>query len=609
MQRLFALFLFLFLAVLFPFQAAFSQEESTIEVMPPDLEGFPEVNVQFRFTKDTIQPVRLDLEQVSVLENNQEVSILSLEQINKGVHFSLVINGGREFDLRDAIGVSPYQKTSDVLLEWANSRRFDPNDAWSFVTHEGVAIRNTSSPEAWVTALEAYQPNFRMMAPRLDALETAIQMADEWIVPFGVGKTLLYLTPPPSADQIDAINALAQTALFGDIRVYVLMIGDAYFLTNQQGKALSNLATVTGGGLFHFTDVESLPDLETMFSSQGIIYDLIYLSQVRQPGSYPLRIQVDLPEGQVGGESQPFYVNVLPPKPIFLCPPASITRKESLVQGALGKRLLPEEVSIEIMIEFPDGYSREITASRLYVDEILIYENETPPYDRLVWDLEEIIKSGEYVLQVEVEDALGLSSRTIAMPIVVDVEMDQSENNIDPSRQKIGLLLSGGILLIALVILLVWSIQRIRELPFTQTLKSRWLTHTRMATSEEPQLPVGLEQAFATLDPLDGKESPEVFFIQEKNVILGRDREHVDIRIDAPGIDPVHAQIRVRSNRYYLNDLGSSSGTWLNYERIGTRLEEVRSGDIVYLGMYGFRFTIIGEQAQPQFTISKYEPL
>jgi hypothetical protein len=581
-------------------------------VIAPDLEGFPTVNVQFRFTEGITQPLQLDLGQVSVVENNQEVSILSLEQINTGVHFSLVINGSREFDLRDANGVSPYQKISDVLVEWANSRRFDPDDAWSFVTHEGVAIRNTSSPEAWVTALEAYQPNFRTMEPRLEALEAAIQMANEWIVPFGVGKTLLYLTPPPSADQIDAINALAQTALFGDIRVYVLMIGDAYFLTNQQGRALSNLAAVTGGELFHYTDVESLPDLETMFSSQGIIYDLNYLSQVREPGSYPLRIEVDLPEGRAFGESQPFYVNVLPPKPIFLCPPASIARKESLVQGESGKRLLPEEVSIEIMIEFPDGYSREIAASRLYVDESLVGEKVSSPFDILVWDLEKIIESGEHIVQVEVEDVLGLSSRTIAMPIVVEVESAQSENNIDPSRQKIGLTLSGAILLIAFVILLFWSIKRIQELPFTQTLKSRWLTHTKMPTRQDQQLPAATEQAYATLvslTHLDGKESPEVFFINQKNVILGRNQEHVDVLIDAPGIDPVHAQIRVRSNRYYLNDLGSKSGTWLNYEKIGTRLVEIRTGDMIYLGITGFRFTIIGEQAEPPFIISKYEPL
>jgi hypothetical protein len=68
------------------------------------------------------------------------------------------------------------------------------------------------------------------------------------------------------------------------------------------------------------------------------------------------------------------------------------------------------------MMAFPDGYPREVIASRFYINGNIVNVNGKPPFDVLTWEISTHIEPGEYVIQAEVEDSLGLSARTRLPP-------------------------------------------------------------------------------------------------------------------------------------------------------------------------------------------------
>ena len=102
------------------------------------------------------------------------------------------------------------------------------------MTNEGLGIADASEAVSWITALDAYQPNLRQLEPGLTSLQEAIQMLQQAEATFGVDKALLYLTPPPTPDQITGVNTLAEQARQAGIQVNVWMVGEAYYLTNDQ---------------------------------------------------------------------------------------------------------------------------------------------------------------------------------------------------------------------------------------------------------------------------------------------------------------------------------------------------------------------------------------
>ena len=409
----------IFVLGLSPFLPAFSQSETQIQVLAPEVIDFPVVSIQFKLDH-TALPIESDLqvEQLIVLESEKPVQILSLTKVYAGMYFTLAINGARDLDLRNTFGISVYENLSDALIDWASSRQYHLGDTWSLVNNEGTGVRNMDSQDVWIDALRDYQPNFRKLEPILTSLEAGIQLASERVVPFSVDKTLLYVTPPPGAEELLRVNALAEEARLAGVQVNVWMVGDALFLDNDQGKALMNLANKTGGQFYHFTGVQSLPDPETYLANLGYTHILTYESSIRETGSYPVTLEVSLPEAVIRAESIPFYIEVSPPNPMLVSPPAVITRK-AVIDEAGQNNWNSETYQINIMVDFPDDHPREIAVSRLYVDGDLTAQQTEPPFETLSWNLAGLIESGEHTLQVEVEDVWGLTNRSIITPVQV----------------------------------------------------------------------------------------------------------------------------------------------------------------------------------------------
>lgn len=103
---------------------------------------------------------------------------------------------------------------------------------------------------------------------------------------------------------------------------------------------------------------------------------------------------------------------------------------------------------------------------------------------------------------------------------------------------------------------------------------------------------IGLAQVIlkeAWLKVESGKRAGREMILSKREIIIGR-AEACDIGLFGDNsIERNHAQIMQQNNRYYLADLGTPGGTYLN----GLRIAEptpLRSGDTIRLGSYVLRF-------------------
>jgi hypothetical protein len=465
------------------------------------------------------------------------------------------------------------------------------------------------------------------MESDLSSLETAIQAAGETVVPFGVDKVLLYITPPPTAEQIPTLYELAEQARSDAIHVNVWMVGGELFLANDQGKALQNLAAITGGQFFNFTGVEPVPSPAGYLAPFGSTYQLTYTSRITETGTYPLTLHADLPGMTLSGQAQPFYIEVLPPNPIFISPPASLTRLANPDAPDPLAALVPNAFSLEILIQFPDGHPREIRSAKLYVDGRLEDENTAFPYDTFLWDLSAYTESGEHQLQVTVVDELGLEGSTLITPVQIEVRLPTPEAETaaglfgNPVFRAVG----GGVLALGLLGISIWGlrrrIRRRKDRPSHRRIFGRAGAASaagmaRGGTTDGPLalleplddiLPLGehppltIDRAVTTLGSAPGKVT---VLISEETIA---DSE----TIGASTIAPTHARLTFLNGQFWLRDLGSSHGTWVNYEPIGTKDVPLKTGDVIHLGWIGFRFRIEGppnKTPEKPIRVSPYEP-
>jgi len=599
------LFLFCSNLLINPIQTVHAQESNAIVVQTPNTDSLPTVTVDFKLPDCGISGCdSLTTEQLEIYENGKQVDIFELSRQYRGILFTLLVNPSSELDLCDATGISRYDKLSESLREWISNRSFQGEDGWSLVTNEGIEVRYAASSKEWISGLNAYQPNFRALQPNLIGLESAIQMLAERVVSLGMDKMLLFITTPPTPEQIEAVKVLAAQASESHVIVNVWMVSDPHYLTNEQGNVLMDMAAMTGGEFFHYTGVEAIPNPQDYLSSLGSFFTAKYESRLTQSGTYPLRVEVTFDDLQLSGESQPFTIDIQPPNPIFISPQTEVTYQVQSEKRGAAVLLKPENITWQIMIAFPDGYPREIVTSRLYIDGNIVDVNAVPPFDTFTWEIPSQFEAGEHTIQVEVVDTLGLSARTNLTPLRVNYH--QPERISGTSIQRIIFILIGFLLGGSLFLFIIWlarrfepqrSIKQVKDTVFRRDAVSH-STNTLSAPHPKPTL--------ATLMPLDDETEAQAIPLRHRTTTLGSNPDRVQALIIGEEVQAIHALIQIKEKKFWIQDLNSHSYTWVNYRIIGTENVQIYPGDLIHFGSTGFRFTIKEDKHQ-NVTVSKYE--
>jgi hypothetical protein len=119
-------------------------------------------------------------------------------------------------------------------------------------------------------------------------------------------------------------------------------------------------------------------------------------------------------------------------------------------------------------------------------------------------------------------------------------------------------------------------------------------------------------KVYASLIPLNcaaDQINELIIPITQTRVTFGSDPNQAGIVMNQSDMGGIQADLYMTDDRFFLRDLGSPAGTWVNYQRIGTEPVSIQPGDIIHFGISGFRFTMVGTEGLTEIGVLRYEPI
>jgi hypothetical protein len=558
-------------------------------------------------------------EVVTVIENGQPLPVDAFTEIALPIQLTVAINQGIPLDAQNANGISRFQRVSQVIAQWAQSRPADLPDDLSLVSQAGPIINHANAAD-FTVALNGFQPDLRSATPNLQSLITALDVVNAQTARIGIKRAILFVTPEMSDPALaQTLEPILQRAIENNIRIFVWYVDADTTFTNTSAAIFNNLAIQTGGTMFQYSGSERFPDLETYFAGLRRIYALSYTSRLNTSGEHSTRVQITTPAfGTLSSEEQKFTLNVQPPNPIPVSPNLQITRQAPAEDPYNTEILLPEKQELEIIIDFPDLHPRALTRTTLFIDGVIADENTSAPFEKFTWDLTPYTTSGQHQITIEAVDVLGLSKTSMPTLVTITVIKPPSGPAAFLAKYRTQLtfsaILLAGLALFAVLLsgrLRFLSLRRVQEErrtkndPLTQPLQA--LTQELIPTAEKTSkrkkstkkketAPPSVNEAYASFIRLqaDGQFAPvPPIPLGEPEIIFGTDPVQCTYILDDASIASVHARLRMTDdNGYLLLDNNSVGGTWVNYDFIPPEGYRLKHGDMVNFGQLMYRFML-----------------
>lgn len=594
-----------------------AQAEARAQITTLQIESFPLVETYLDvYTTDGNFLHGLQPSQVSILEDEQPVENVTLQEIRPGVQLVVAINPGSAIALRNSQGISRYGLIRQTLGQWTIARAGSTIDDLSLLVTDGSGISHTEDPQTWFSALPSELDNARQAVPSLDNLSLAVDLAADPTHRSGMGRAVLWITPPIDNNQNLALEDVISRANQQNIHIYIWLVTLSDTDASLVSQRLNDLATSTGGHFFRYTGQEILPDLETYLEPLRSIYHLTYTSQVRQSGTHQVSVTIQNDTQTISTLPQSYTVSLQAPNPAFINPPLEVTRQPpenlSMVAAAdvPSSEYSPTMLELQILVDFPDQRMRNLVRTALLVDGTVVDENLSPPFDTFQWDLRSVTQSTDHTLQVIAEDVLGLSGSSIDTVIKVNIKrpamgfwMLLARNT--PTMIGLAVLLSAGVVILLMV---VGGRIQPRRLPisrFRRPTKKPSPSSPDQSAEQQPAQPwtsrlhwpqrrVKL-QAEAYLTPLESDDSSASSLpiaLTASEVTIGSDPQRATLVLDDPSIDGYHARlVKNEAGAYTLSDAGSTAGTWVNYSLLPLAGVCLEHNDLIHFGRSHFRFT------------------
>ncbi|MGB9521244.1 MAG: FHA domain-containing protein, partial [Anaerolineales bacterium] len=463
--------------------------------------------------------------------------------------------------------------------------------------------------ELFYTLASYYPPTNAV--PTLDSAFQAVEIASDSTPRAGMKRIVLFITAPLSDDQIVSLKNLEDRANQNQVRFYIWSVTSSA-KPNTNLTPLIQLAENTHGGFTTISKPQDIPNLELLLAPLRESYVIRYQSQIKTAGEQQVSAEIHTKKFTLQIPSVKFTLDLKPPNPAFISPPTEIIRSKSTDGSNI---LQPSQLKLHFIIDFPDGRPRPIVLARFIVDGTIVDEIKQPPFDQMTWDLTQYQRTTQHLVQVEVIDELGLSGKSIETPITVKIE-GNSQPSSKISFQNlpwiiITLVLSSAAFYLLILIMggkLSPASQRLSQRlnskrkkavdPLAQTVPIQPLPQRtvspkpNISSSQNPP-----SQIYARLIPLNEATSSanlSPFNITSSEIVIGKRTGAVQLLINDPTIDPLHARLlRLENGRFRLFDSGSLYGTWVNYTPISQEGTILEDGDLIHFGKVGFRFVII----------------
>jgi hypothetical protein len=550
---------------------------------------------------------------ITLLEDNKPRPLTSLQEIKVGVEFALALDPGPTFAFRDANAVTRYDKVVQILKSWITSHSDSLGDDLSLIPTYGTLSAHMNTTAAFLDALAAYLPNLNSITPSLNTLSSALDTVSESTSTAGMKKTVLYVTSPTAVDSIPTLQNLTGRAVGLQVRVNVWIVASTDFFSSSGATALKDLAIQTGGQYVLFSGVEPLPGLETYFAPLRSTYHLTYNSGILSPGGHTLAAQTTLDGATVSSAHLSFLLDIQPPNPILVAPPDQIVRQAPDTHTTATTAFLPNQQLVVIIVEFPDGRTRPLVSTTLFVDNQKVAENTAEPFDHFSWDLSGYATSAQHILSVEAVDSLGLSKISLGVPVMVTVIKPQFGLLLFLSRNSpyvalaaiifagavLGLILSGGRFKRSAGL----ANQAATIDPLTQPVEGETGRHLRVPWKRPArQSDAYLERLREDGQPMSAPAIP----VLAPEMTFGSDPMQVTRILDDPSVSPLHARLLQQDGDYILSDEKSVAGTWVNYELLAAP-RRLQHGDLLQFGRLSYRFMFRKppERPRPKITPTK----
>ena len=172
------------------------QNLASANLYPADVTSFPTVSAFMDvFDSKGIFASGLKPEAVSIIEDGQALPIDSLNEVAVPLQLVIAVNQGEPLDTRDpSTNFSRFQRVSQVLVQWAQSRPTDLPDDFSLVSQAGPVINHANASD-FVVGLNGFQPNFRAAVPNLQSLSIAIDTVSAQTTRLGMKRAILFHHP------------------------------------------------------------------------------------------------------------------------------------------------------------------------------------------------------------------------------------------------------------------------------------------------------------------------------------------------------------------------------------------------------------------------------
>lgn len=594
--------------------SALAQTTGNFTLSKPDVSRYPEISTTFavtdlngRFVKD------LTPAEIQVMENGRVATVTSLELLQKGVRFYVAVNEGRTLGNRYK-EISRFDRLRTHLMEWVNTHSGDTVDELHLFSNQVTLEINPVDPASWQKALEAYTPDLLKSKASLSSLTSAVNKIVNDGQTDGTAVALLYVTPLPTAQEVQSIKDLLTRAAGSGAHVFLWLIGPPEYSTNQLAGLLQQYTTEAGGSYLLYSGAETLPAVTDLLDPFSYQYSLTYTSQETVSGDYKLQVKIQRSNLYLESDLQDFSLTVVPPNPIFLSPPSEITRTWTETKKVKDSVLTPDAAKLTLMVEFPDGYERDLVLSQLWMDGKLVAQNTAAPFDVFSLDLSSYTSSGEHSLKAVVKDSLGLEGETIEIPVSIQV----AEQSLPPLQKFIaGINAVNGTIAGILLLMLVSGVialvhygrqNRLRKKlgrkvdPVTQPVEipgEYSLTPSRVEKEVDWPVIRGLGLAPARLRCQAGKQDGTGKFedipLSGKEITIGSDARKADVVIQHASVSSAHARIyKDAQGDFHLADAASSAGTWLNYAPVSSAGAKLEHGDLVQFGRVGYIFEAHG---------------
>lgn len=596
-----------------PIQA---QSSLNISLESLEFEQFPKITLHLNAYDSLGKFVSgLDLDSFQVFEDGFERTLNEAQELEPGLHTIVALNLGATLSNRKSTAVpTRYEETIYAIASWLNGIQSEATNQYSLTSNEGTLVDNSQEKDSFTNTLQNYKPNLYNFEPNLVSLTNALDIAAKPSLVPQSKQAILYITPLPLDQDLNNFAALQARAIEVGVPVNVWLVAPDTASNAPAQQYLNQLATATGGKFMFYTEDSDAPNPEDYVGKLRKTYRLRYTSTVSQSGTHTVRVSAKYGNLTAETPENQFSINLSMPSASLINIPGSIDRVYVESEEAGGKILQPAVTTLQANIVFPDGYDRQLRATRLYVDGEVITENTEEPFDYFGWKLDQYRFSGEHLVAVEVEDILGFRSISPQVAIQVNVA------SLYPFWM-VGILKfinQGG--WIPLTILGVGSAVYVGV-----RLRKRWLASQLAGISEDgsggiidpllqsvPGLRNALDENYYTdqagdrsanqkstppsLVRVEKSTSTDVvnkIILEDVELIIGSDPKQANIILSNPSISPQHA-VLVKSERgsAKVADLGSESGTWVNYAPVSSAGVLLHNGDIVQFGNIAFRYKI-----------------